>query len=51
MRYSSGAAFRRALETRLLEETRTRGMPLIRLRKTLAFDRLLARMLAVSPEN
>lgn len=49
MRYASAAAFRRALETRLLALSRDGGVSLVRLRKSVAFDRLLARLFAVAP--
>jgi hypothetical protein len=51
MKYASGAAFRMALEDRLRAESRSTGLPLSRLRKTVAFDRLLARMAASSPDG
>ena len=51
MRYASAAAFRRALETRLLAQSRNGGVSLIRLRKSVAFDRLLARVFAVAPDR
>ena len=44
MRYETGGAFRMALESRLRSEALETGVPLARLRKTVAFDRLLARM-------
>ena len=44
MRYSSGAAFRRALEGRLRNRSLETGIPLLRLRKMVAFDRFLARL-------
>jgi hypothetical protein len=44
MTYKTGAAFRQALETRLRDRTLRSGLPLIRLRKIVAFDRLLARI-------
>ena len=50
MKYASAAAFRRALETRLLVLSREGGGPLVRLRKSVAFDRLLARLFAVAPD-
>lgn len=50
MRYATGAAFRMALEDRLRDESLSTGLPLSRLRKTIAFDRLLARMVASSPD-
>lgn len=40
-----------ALEDRLRAESRSTGLPLSRLRKTVAFDRLLARMAASSPDG
>lgn len=49
MRYASAAAFRRALEDRLLAQSRQNGLSLARLRKEVAFDRLLARLLTVAP--
>ncbi len=49
MRYTSAAAFRAALEQRLLNQSRETGTSLVRLRKTVVFDRLLARLVAVAP--
>jgi hypothetical protein len=49
VKYASAAAFRRALETRLLERSRQTGLSLVRLRRAVVFDRLLARLLAVAP--
>jgi predicted nucleotidyltransferase component of viral defense system len=49
MKYRSGAAFRRALEERLLLRSRERGASLVRLRKSVVFDRLLARLLIAAP--
>ncbi len=51
MRYSTAAAFRTALEERLLTTARQRGVPLVRLRKLVAFERLLARLMAVAPDR
>jgi len=51
VRYSTPEAFRRALETRLLAAAREAGVPVVRLRKLVVFDRLLARLLAVSPDR
>ncbi len=50
MKYKTGSAFRRALEDRLRATSLGTGLPLIRLRKLVAFDRLLARLHAVGPE-
>jgi hypothetical protein len=49
MNYTSGAAFRRALEDRLHVLSLSDGTPLVRLRKMVAFDRFLARLLAGQP--
>jgi hypothetical protein len=49
MSYNSGAAFRRALEDRLLAQSRVSGVALVRLRKLVAFDRLQARLAAAQP--
>lgn len=49
MRYGTAGAFRQALEQRLLDRSRTRDVSLIRLRKTVAFDRLLARLVQAAP--
>jgi hypothetical protein len=44
MIYTSAAAFRMALEQRLRQNSLATAVPLVRLRKTVAFDRLLARL-------
>ena len=44
MTYGSGAAFRRALEDRLLARSLRSDIPLVRLPKLVAFERLLARL-------
>lgn len=49
MTYSSGAAFRRALEDRLLAQSLRSNTPLVRLRKLVAFDRFLARLVQTHP--
>jgi hypothetical protein len=49
MRYATAGAFRTALETRLLARTRETSVSVVRLRKTVVFDRLLARLLIVAP--
>lgn len=51
MRYQSGGAFRRALEKHLLDRSKHTGMALNRLRKMVAFDRLLARLVQAQPGN
>lgn len=51
MRYASAAAFRTALEQRLRSHSRETGASLVRLRKTVVFDRLLARLNEVAPER
>lgn len=50
MRYKAAAAFRRALEERLRQQSLERGQPLARLRKMVAFDRFLARLGKKEPE-
>jgi Nucleotidyl transferase AbiEii toxin, Type IV TA system len=49
MRYSSGADFRRALEERLRTASLASSIPLVRLRKMVAFDRFLARLVTDQP--
>lgn len=49
--YQSGAAFRRALEERLRSRSLDAGVPLVRLRKTVAFDRFLARLIHLQPDS
>ena len=51
MRYATAAAFRTALEQRLLAAARQGGIPLVRLRKLVAFERLLARLMVVAPDR
>lgn len=51
MKYASAAAFRMALEQRLLNLARETGLSLARLRKTVVFDRLLARLSASAPDR
>lgn len=48
MRYESAARFRQALEQRLGDRTKATGASLVRLRKTVVFERLLARLVAVA---
>ncbi len=51
MRYESGAAFRGALEDRLRTLSLSSRSPLVRLRKTVAFDRFLARLIVEKPDR
>ncbi len=51
VRYATAAAFRRALETRLLERSRNAGLPLVRLRRIVVFERLLARLIQAAPDR
>lgn len=44
MKYKTAAAFRTALEQRLLDQSRKSDISLVRLRKAVVFDRLLARL-------
>lgn len=50
MRYESGADFRRALESRLRQHALRSGMSLTRLRKMVAFERFLARLVTAQPD-
>ncbi len=49
MTYQTAAAFRRALETRLVAESAKGGVPLVRLRKLVVFERFLARLTQAQP--
>jgi hypothetical protein len=52
MKYSTDFAFRAALETRINDAARTASGPAImRLRKLVVFDRLLARLLIAAPDR
>lgn len=51
MRYATANAFRTALETRLPARARESGVSVVRLRKTVVFDRLIARLLIVAPRR
>lgn len=51
MRYSDGGAFRQALEQRLKTRAVEDGARLARDRKRVAFDRLLARLATIAPNN
>jgi predicted nucleotidyltransferase component of viral defense system len=51
VRYTTGAGFRRALETRIKAEAAATGFSPARLRKLTAFDRLLARLLEAAPDR
>lgn len=50
-RYQDAASFRRALEQRLRTEAQGFGIPLNRLRKEAAFNRLLVRLREAAPEQ
>jgi hypothetical protein len=51
MAYDSGASFRRALEDRLRSQSLQTGAPLVRLRKMVAFDRFLVRLVRDQPDT
>lgn len=51
MRYASSGAFRTALEDRLKMQSLHTGVPLVRLRKMVAFERFLARLVTHQPEE
>jgi len=48
VRYKTASAFRTALESHLQARSSQTGLSLVRLRKSVAFDRLLARLLVVA---
>jgi len=51
VRYATAGAFRTALEQRLSTLAQNAGVPLVRLRKLVVFDRLIARLLVAAPER
>ncbi len=51
MKYHTGGAFRRALEQRLRDKSLETGVPLVRLRKMVTFDRFLVRLFQLAPET
>jgi predicted nucleotidyltransferase component of viral defense system len=51
MKYTNAAAFRQALEQRLKNESAATGHSLARLRKRVAFELFLRRLLAVAPDR
>jgi hypothetical protein len=51
MKYTSAAAFRQALDQRLKNEAATSGLGVGRLRKRVAFELFLRRLLAVAPNH
>ncbi len=51
MRYATAGAFRTALEQRLSSIADKTGVPLVRLRKLIVFDRLVARLTVAAPNR
>ncbi|MBI2858074.1 MAG: nucleotidyl transferase AbiEii/AbiGii toxin family protein [Chloroflexi bacterium] len=51
MRYATASTFRTALEQRLLTLADEQGVPVLRLRKLVVFDRLMARLMIVAPDR
>lgn len=51
MRYATATAFRQALDDRLKTEAARTGLPLARLRKQVAFELFLRRLVAVAPNR
>ena len=51
MKYATAAAFRQALEDRLKTEAERTGLGLARLRKRVAFELFLRRLVAVAPDR
>lgn len=51
MKYKNDSAFRQALENRIAKESGSTGIPIQRLRKWIAFDRFLARLVSLNPKD
>lgn len=51
MRYTTATAFRQALDQRLKNQSTTTGLPLVRLRKRVAFELFLRRLAIAAPER
>ena len=51
MKYTSGRAFRQALESRFKDIARKENIPLVRLRKQISFERFIARLQSVHPDT
>jgi predicted nucleotidyltransferase component of viral defense system len=51
VKYDTPEAFRAALDQRIRNEATTSGLPVIRLRKRVAFERFLARLAVTKPET
>jgi len=51
MKYTSGRDFRQALEDRLKDIFHTENIPLVRLRKQVAFERFITRLLTIQPDT
>ena len=51
MKYDTGRAFRQALETRLQGIQHSQNIPLVRLRKQVAFERFMARLQTTQPDT
>jgi len=51
MKYTSGRDFRQALEDRLKDIYHTGNIPLVRLRKQVAFERFIARLQTIQPDT
>ncbi len=49
MKYQDAHAFRTALEARLRRQSTTTGIPLLRLRKMVVFERFLSRLMSAQP--
>lgn len=51
MKYATASAFRAALEKRIVTQAHDTGVPVMRLRKLVIFDRLMARLLVVAKDR
>ncbi|MFA5874070.1 MAG: nucleotidyl transferase AbiEii/AbiGii toxin family protein [Anaerolineales bacterium] len=51
MKYATGSAFRQALEERIRDIHAEQNIPIVRLRKQIAFERFIARLIRYQPEQ
>jgi len=51
MKYATGSAFRQALEERIRDIHAEQNIPIVRLRKQVAFERFIARLIRYQPEQ
>ena len=51
MKYTTGSAFRQALEERIKDIHSESNIPIVRLRKQIAFERFIARLIRHQPDQ